>query len=362
MGHEIMGERFVSRTMPAWHGLGQMFDADEQLSASEAVARVAGDVTVRLFPIYYDLNQNNGAGVARHTVDDQFAVVRMPTVDQPKPVEYGIVGKDWKAESYVDLARALDKLSKKYRVETAGLLKDGALCFVSLRGSDWDVAGDPMESYFVANLSLQPGTGHRVMHTPIRVVCWNTNTMAQAQSSINLSVPHNADAKQQLGVASDLVVRFTAAQKKTKETCEAFAARALQVAEAEEIFAAAYPEPEQPKKLQLLRGALGSDEAVTSFKKDLDPDALAQLLKAEDSFEALLERRHELRQVARERYAQFEPTRLRGTAWAAYNAVTEVADWREGPEGSVAASTLFGSRAKEKQMAFVKTLEIVQAN
>ena len=354
MSHEIMGQRFISRSQPAWHKLGTMFDADDKLRASDAISRVTGDVQVKLFPVSYEIDGQ------KQMVKDRFAVVRMPTTDSPAPVEFGIVGKEWKAESYVDLACALDKLSEKYVVETAGLLKNGALCFISMRGSDWDVNGDEMKSYFVANLSLKPGVGHRIMHTPIRVVCWNTNTMAQQSATINLSVPHNADAKQQLGIAGDLVVRFTEAQKKTQKTCEAFAARSLSVEEAEEIFVAAYPEPVRPKKVQMLRNALGSEEAFASFKKDLNPNAMADLAKAESSFESLLERRQELRQVARERYAAFNPARMQGTAWAAYNAVTEVADWREGSAKTTPASTLFGSRAKEKQNAFVKTLEIVQ--
>ena len=46
MGHEILGERFISRTKPAWHELGIIFPEDETVLAGEAVKRVAGDVKV----------------------------------------------------------------------------------------------------------------------------------------------------------------------------------------------------------------------------------------------------------------------------------------------------------------------------
>lgn len=352
MSHEIMGQRFLSRDRPAWHGLGTLFPAEERISASEAVTRVTGDVEVVTCPLTYELD---GRAVA---LADHVAVVRKPTADSPLPVPFGVVGKRWKADSYPALARALDKLSETYRVETAGLLKDGRLCFLSLRGEEWDVKGDGMQSYFVANLSLSPGKGHRVMHTPVRVVCWNTNNAARGQATINLSIPHGADAKQQIGIAGNLVARFREAQTKTKETCDAFASHAVTVDEAESIFAAAYPEPTVPKKVATLRNALG-DEGAELFKRTLDADALSSLLKAEDNFEALLKRSRELRQVARERYAMFDPARLRGTAWAAYNAVTEVADWREGP--NAAASALVGSRAQEKTRAFAQTAAVVAA-
>jgi hypothetical protein len=351
MSHEIMGQRFVSRSRPAWHKLGIVFPEDEVVSASEAVRRVAGDVQVVTVPLSYELEG------ARHGLKKHVAVVRKPTADKPQPEVFGVAADSWKAESYQDLARALDKLSEKYRVETAGLLKDGALCFLSLRGEDWDVNGDPMQAWFTANFSLKPGIGHRVMSSPVRVVCWNTNNAAKGSATINLSIPHSADSKQQIGIAGDLIVRFAESQKKTKETCEAFAAREVTTEEADAIFEAAFPTPKVPKKVQTIRNIAGGAEGAELFKKALDPDALASLLKAEDDFQALLERRAELRQVARERYAMFDPARLQGTAWAAYNAATEVADWREGPRAE--QSSMFGSRAQEKARAFAETLKLV---
>jgi hypothetical protein len=347
-----MGDRFLSRERPAWHGLGVLFPEDEVLAASEAVKRVAGDVKVVTCPVSYELD-----GAAR-AAKDKVAVVRRPTADSPEPELFGVVGGKWRAEPYHEMARALDKLAETYRVETAGLLRGGRLCFLGLKGSGWDVAGDAMESYFVTNLSLEPGTGHRVMHTPVRVVCWNTNNAALGSASINLSIPHNADAKQQLGIAGDLVARFAEAQAKTKEVCEAFAAREVTVGEAERVFAAAYPEPRVPKKIEMLRGALGT-EGAELFKGQLSPAALQSVLAAEDNYEKAVARSRDLRVAVRERYHEFDPARLRGTAWAAYNAVTEVADWREGPRA--AESSMWGTRSREKSRAFAEALGLVEA-
>ena len=351
MSHKIMGQRVLSRSKPMWHGLGTIMPADENITASEAMARTAGDLEVKTVPVSCEID-----GV-QTPISNHQAVVRMPTADTPKAEVFGIVGKDWKAESYVDLARGLDKLSEKYKVETAGVLENGKLAFLSMRGEDWDVVGDEMQSYFIANLSLKPRTGHRIIHSPVRVVCWNTNTAAKDQASISLSIPHNADAKQQLGIAGTLIEKFHQAQAKTKETCEAFAKRTVTVEEADRIFKAAFPDPTMPRKIQQLRDAVGGDEAFTVFTKNLDPNAMAEIATAQARFEQLMEKRIALREEARTRYTGFSPSHLGGTAWAAYNAVTEVADWREGKAPGM--STVWGPRAGEKSRAFAEALSIV---
>lgn len=351
MSHKIMGQRVLSRTKPMWHGLGTVMPADETISASEAMARTAGDLDVKTVPVSCEIN-----GVST-PIADQVAVVRMPTADAPEAEVFGIVGKHWKAESYVDLARGLDKLSEKYKIETAGVLENGKLAFLSMRGEDWDVVGDEMQSYFIANLSLKPGTGHKVLHSPVRVVCWNTNTAAKDQASISLSIPHNADAKQQIGIAGTLIEKFHQAQQKTKETCEAFAKREVTVEEAEKIFTAAFPDPKMPKRIKQLRDAVGGDEQFTIFTKNLDPNAMAEIAQTQQRFEQMMSQRIALREETRLRYTGFSPTRLAGTAWAAYNAVTEGADWREGKNPGM--STVWGPRAAEKSRAFSEALEIV---
>jgi len=354
MSHEIMGQRFISRVRPAWHDLGTLFPEDEKLTASEAAKRVAGDIQIVKAPLSYSLNGET------KPVDKQVAIVRLPTPEQKEPMVFGVVNDKWKAETYPELAKALDKLSETYRVETAGLLKDGRLCFIGFKGPEWDVNGDPMESWFTANLSLNPGQGHRVLHSPVRVVCFNTNNAALQQSSLNLSIPHAADAKQQIGIAGNLVARFAEAQEKTKELCEAFANRTCTIEEAKTIFEAAYPEPTLPKKLQVIHNMTGGSEGSEMFKKSLDPNALDSIIKAEEAHQRATERAAILRDTALNRYHAFDPARLRGTVWAAYNAVTEVADWREGRDSAV--SSMFGSRAKEKNRAFTQAMTLVGAN
>jgi len=354
MAHKIMGDRFISRTQSAWHNIARrIFKEDEVLTAEEAMREVAGDVEFYRSPIYFDTPSGERAIIA-----DKSAVVRKPTIDDPRPLVLGIATESWQATSYTDLARPLNDLSKTYKVETAGLLEDGGLAFLCFRGEDWDVKGDAMRSYFAANFSLTPGKGHKVFHSPTRIVCWNTNTMAQGQATINLSIPHSADALKRIELASRLVTQFVEMKDKAQAIFEAFADRPVTTKEVDAILYAAFELPALPPKLRLIKQTLTEIESQ-AFKKALTPDLLMDLQKAQESYDRQTDNALRLREVARDRFEAFEPANLRGTVWAAYNAVTEVADWREGRNAD--QSALFGSRANEKGRAYEAAMSMIGA-
>jgi len=341
---------------------------DELISPREAVARVAGDVQVVTRPLYYytgvgssQVAATDGAsGGERVPLPDQRVVLRRPTVDDDKFVALGVVSGKWHPASYVDLAEALDELGQKYRVETAGVLNKGGLCFLSLRAPDWSTAGgDEMRSYFIVNLSLTPGKAHKVMHAPVRVVCWNTNTMAEGQASFNLSIPHSADAKQRIGLAGNLVARFAEMQTRTKELFNAFERFKVTGDDVDLIWAAAWPEPPLPSRLKLLKETLTAEQSAM-FSASLDPQALAQITQDQQAYERRQERRTALISEAGRRFDQFEPTAQRRTLWAAYNTVTEMADWRQGRAAD--QGSLWGERAREKARAFAAATDLAGLN
>jgi len=352
MSHEILGERFIARERPAWHNIAKrIFPADEVITARQAMTEIAGDVEVVQAPISYEID-----GVS-HKSAKQVMIVRKALPDDNQLRELGVTADSWVAASYAELAGALDDLSDKYKIETAGLLKHGGLAFLCFRAEDWHVKGDEMRSYFAANFSLTPGIGHKIFHSPVRVVCWNTNTLAESQATINLSIPHASDALQRIKLASRLVSQFHEMKEKTQVIFDSFASQFVTAIEARTIFEAAFPTPKLPSKLRLIKEQLNETEAET-FKRALTPDLLIGLENAQDQHDRAIEHAEKLRVTAAERFEVFEPTKLRGTAWAAYNAVTEVSDWREGRGAD--QSAIFGSRAKEKSRAFVKTLELVK--
>ena len=353
MAHEILGERFISRVRPAWHGLGRQFEEGRVISASEAVREVAGDVEVTPRKVFYESDSGDKVEIPKHT-----AIVRSALPDDPQEKVFGIATERWHAISYVKLARFLDELSKTYKVETCGLIQDGSLCFLSLRGPDFSVQGDQMQDYFICNFSNQVGNSHKVMAAPVRVVCFNTNAAANAASSINLAVPHSANASERIGLAASLVAKFKEMSARTREIFDLFGRTPVTLDDAALIFSRAFPAPPIPAELRLFRHAMESQDA--GALREAMGAKFNKIAKAEERHENAIKRVTELRSTARERFDSFDPTNLRGTAWAAYNAATEVSDWREGRGADV--SSVWGTRAREKANAYAATLEVIGAN
>ena len=350
MAHLIMGDRFIARSKPAWHNIAKrIFGEDEVLTPREAMMEVASDINVRSFPLFY-------MGDLGSVETKQRMLVRMPTSDDPQPHELGIATDSWVASSYPELAEALDGLGKTYKVETAGLLQDGGLAFLCFRGEDYAVKGDEMRTYFTANFSLTPGVGHRIFHSPVRTVCWNTNTQGERQATINLSIPHSADAKLRISLASKLVGQFHEMKDKAQGIFTAFAEKPVTQKDVDTIIFAAFALPELPAKLRLLKQTLSEAES-NAFKAALTGNLLADLVKEEERWTKQCDNVLALRTAAQESFEKFNPSHLRGTVWAAYNAVTEVADWREGRNAD--ESAVIGTRAKEKGRAYMAAAALI---
>jgi len=355
MAHKIMGERFLSRVQPAWHGLGEVFAEDVQITASEAVAKVAGDIQVVDVPLYYK-DVANEAEDSLTQLDGHKAILRLPTGDAKEIVCLGVTTDKWHRVTYQELARSLDELSKAYKLETAGIILDGATCFLAFRGPDFDIKGDRMQDYFLVNLSQQPGSAHLVMATPVRTVCWNTNQAAIDSASMNLSIPHSASAGDRIRLAADLVARMKEITANNRELFDRFASTPITHENLDVLLEAAWPTPSKPMELRMLEQA--SSGNVDSLRDIIGGDRFDRIIQSQERYGKQLDRVNALREAGHERFEAFDPAHLRGTVWAGYNAVTEVADWRQGRNADV--GTVWGGRAREKSRAFGAALELVR--
>lgn len=353
MAHQIMGERFIGRVRPAWHGLGTTFAEDRMILASEAVEEIAGDIKVDAHSVYFEKPDGSYEKLPSYQ-----AIIREPTKDDAEIKVLGVTTERWHAVNYPKLARAMDELSKTYKVETCGLIQGGATCFLSLRGPDFSVKGDEMQDYFVANLSNQPGEAHKILAAPVRVVCFNTNMLAASKASINLSIPHSADAPERLALASKLVAQFKEMTKRTREYFEDFAEAQIDTVGLNRILGAAFPHPPLPAELRLFQNAISAAEAG-AIQKAMGEN-FNRIAKLQDTHDKDCERSDRLRMAGVERFEAFDPAKLRGTVWAAYNAATEVSDWREGRGAEVAS--VWGGRAREKSWAFAEALQVAGMN
>ncbi len=352
MSHELVGERFVARGRPGWHKLGRTAPENEKVTASQWVAEVTRGAEVIKVPMTFEVN-----GVTYKA--DEIKVVRLPMQDDPHIRQFGTADAKWTLETYDSCAKVFDKLSETYPVETAGLIKNGAICFVSFKAEDWDVKGDKVISYIVLAISMKPGVSHHVMHTVVRVVCNNTLVLAGSMASLDIRIPHGSDSLQQLALSADIIEAYTKAKAETKALFESMAEKSITVEQAARIFEKAYPAPAMPGRLKILYKQFPEEAERITYKKNLDPNTMADIALAEEKYQKLLEKNIELREFAMARYTKFDTSKFEGTVWAAYNAATEVSDWREGRNAD--ESLLFGARAKEKERAFVAAAELVSA-
>lgn len=354
MAHEIMGKRFISRVKPAWHGIGETFEAETAISASEAVAKVAGDISIIDVPVWIEKPGSDTLANMYTRLGNYKAIIREGTADDPDFKVMGVTTEKWQRVDFNELAKALDPLSKTYQVETCGLIFDGAVCFIAFKGPDFAVSGDKMQDYFLAELSMKPGRSHSVLASPVRAVCNNTCRMAETSSSIALKIPHSKAQTDRIGWAADIVSKFKEMTTKNREMFEQFAKTRITDENLDELLQAAWPSPPKPTEVKLLETIMTSQEEGAI--KSAMGVRFDQIIKAQHEHENRCKRVMKLRDAGRESFANFDPSNLRGTVWAGYNAVTEVADWREG--AGAETSSMWGSRAQEKTRAFVHCLKL----
>jgi len=172
MAHRIFGSRFVSRKLKAWHNLGRVFDENDRVSIVDAVGEVTGGVTIEARPLFYTVGEGDTAQSleARDGNGKPLAaVVRRPTPEDAEWRFFGTVSGNWTVEQFPAYAQALNALSDDFPVETCGLLSEGRTLFLALRGDGHDVGGtDPVENYFVVEISQDPGKAHGILYTPAR--------------------------------------------------------------------------------------------------------------------------------------------------------------------------------------------------
>lgn len=358
MAHELFQERFLSRAVPAWHNLGEVFDTSRKMTSVEAVGKIADGIRIEKTPLTIELNGT--------TIDTgKSALVRLPVGDSPAEV-FGVVSNSrYEVVQYEALGRTLEPLSELYRIETAGILRGGRLMFIGLNAGSFEVRGvetERVDNYVVIVMSQEPNVAHKILHTPVRVVCRNTLSYGEKEASLNLKIPHTPVSAEVLAFAGDVALNLDKKIAHTRSIFEAMALRPIAAEEFQMVLKAAYPDPAKPKNLVFL-DKNGIDLASLADRKD---DRLfTKMQTAHDAWVYRVAREAKRREAASEMLERIndEHPAIAGTVYAAYQAVTETSDWREG-KGDSDYSTLLGPRAAEKSRAFhfAKSLVSISRN
>jgi phage/plasmid-like protein (TIGR03299 family) len=324
MAHLV--EQMVYAGETPWHGLGTKIPAN--VSAKEALVPAGLDWTVEARPCYHKQPDGSFAEVPRFRT----------TVRSSDGSALGVVSKGYGVIQNAELAAVADAIAGEGNAwcHTAGSLDEGRRVWFLLQlPGQFRVGNDasPVEKYLLLNTRHDGTAAAKVLFTPVRVVCNNTLTAAM---DIAEKSKKNAESVIQIRHTANVAEHLEAAKTAMRAAIDYFARfEAL----AQELARAAFSH-EQMEGLaeHLFPGREdGTAAKITSIYRD-------KILALFDGGKG-----HE---------------EIRGTAWAAVNAVGEFVDHHRNHRATPGSTAVenrakaiwFGSGfdIKERALHFVK--------
>jgi phage/plasmid-like protein (TIGR03299 family) len=297
-----------------WHALGTVMSPTADVPTALKAASLDWDV--ELAPLFY-----------RRKIDGVDKRVKVPTrqavIRVPDGALLATVGSDYRLFQNSETFGVLQPACEQFGVtiETAGALGKGDRVWMlaKLPTPTEVVPGDKIDGYFLVLSGHNGWTTFSARPTPVRVVCQNTLSAALSGNKtplIKLShVETNANKFEQIGeMVTDLVAML-------KQTNESFA--------------------------KLANRKMTKDETIAYISEVLN--------LGDDPNPVVARRRDTILELAESgKGVEFAP----GTAWTAFNAVTEYVDHVRPAEAKVARtirqaneSALFGTNSKLKVRA-----------
>ena len=303
MAHELETQNgkasFASFREPAWHGLGTVF-TEEKNTAEMLAAANLNNWNVRLEELEIP---------STLTSDKNYQyVVRTNPTDKTQTDVLGVVGERYRVLQNEDLFSFGDNiLDGGGRWETAGSIRGGRVVFGSLaleRETVLDPNGvaDKVKTYLLINTSHDGSIAIQASITPVRVVCANTLNLAlgskRGKGAVKQSfkIRHTQTAEGKIAVAREALGLANKYMDSFDLMAKAMIEKEITAQQFNEIILAAYPKPEKDTK-----------GAITKWTNKVD--------------------------VINDIYTGEFNGMIAGTAWGAFNALTERLDWYRNPRG-----------------------------
>lgn len=295
MSHEIEqfengAAAFVSARTDAWHRLGTVLESS--FTAEQAMEHAhLGGWNVRKEPLQATLVTDDG--VTTLDVPGKYATVRSNPITGTPDV-LGVVG-EWytpiQNEAHTDVLNALVDESGAH-FETAGSLRGGKQVFITMKlPNTMQIGGVDNVDLYIAGLNAHDGTApFRLIVTPVRIVCANTQAAALRNMRAHYTIRHTSGS-------TNAISEARAALGLTFKYCEQFEA------EAEKMIQATLRETDFSKTTRKLIPF--KDERGERAKKQYEEKIV----------------------LLRDLFTGSETnTEIRGTRWAGYQAITEYID------------------------------------
>ena len=298
-------QSFASFREPAWHGLGTVF-FEEKSTREMLDAAYLSNWNVRLEAVPYPSDYN--------VITPSYMVLRDNPFDQGTDV-LATVGERYHVLQNEDLFDFGDALLDGGRWETAGSIRQGRVVFGSLaleRETVLDPNGvsDVVKSYLLVHTSHDGSTAVQASITPVRVVCQNTLNMALQGVKQSFKIRHTQTVGGKVMAAREALALANTYLDEFDKEAQALIQTEITKAKFDAILEAVYPRPDKDAK-----------GAVKKWETKVD----------------LLE----------EIYGSDTTNMIAGTAWGAFNALTERLDWfrkgrgERGAENVAAAASGF---------------------
>ena len=336
MAHELETQNgkasFASFREPAWHGLGTVF-TEEKTTAEMLEAANLNNWNVRLVDVEIPNTLTSDKSY-------QYVVRTNPTNNTQTDV-LGVVGERYVPVQNEELFAFGDNiLDGGGRWETAGSIRGGRVVFGSLaleRETVLDPSGvaDVVKTYLLINTSHDGSIAIQASITPVRVVCANTLNLALGRKGKapkqSFKIRHTQTAEGKIAVARQTLGLANKYMDAFDVMAHAMIQKEITATDFNNIILAAYPKPEKDAK-----GAIKKWETKIETINDI--------------------------------YTGEFNGMIAGTAWGAFNALTERLDWYRNARGGnnesiLAAASGFDATItaeKNRLLQVVKsTLELV---
>lgn len=336
MAHELETNgsqtAFASLREPAWHGLGTVFNDEVNTKKMLELAHL-DNWNVRLedvqIPDTFSSDKN------------YFFVTRTNPFDNTQNDVLGVVGERYNVIQNEELFAFGDNiLDGGGRWETAGSIRGGRVVFGSLaleRETVLDPSGvaDKVKTYLLINTSHDGSIAIQASITPVRVVCANTLNLAlgahRGRNAIKQSfkIRHTQTAEGKIAVARETLGLANKYMDEFDKMAHAMIQQEITAAKFNEIILAAYPKPEK--------------------------DAKGSIKKWENKVD-----------VINDIYTGEFNGMIAGTAWGAFNALTERLDWYRSSRGAnnesiLAAASGFDPAINAEKNRLLKVVQEVLA-
>ena len=299
-------ESFASFREPAWHGLGTVFTEEKSTLEMLEAANLNG----------WNVRLEDMITPSHLTSDKQYQyVLRTNPTDNTQTDILGVVGERYHVMQNEDLFSFGDNiLDGGGRWETAGSIKGGRVVFGSLaleRETILDPNGvaDKVKTYLLINTSHDGSIAIQASITPVRVVCANTLNLALNQKKVKN------------GIKQSFKIRHTQTASGKVQVARETLGMANKYMDAFDIMAKAMIEKE-----------------VTAI--DFHNIVLASYAKPEKDSKGAVKKWENKIDVLNDIYTGEFNGMIAGTAWGAFNALTERLDWYRSARGGSNESIL----------------------